>query len=225
MGRVLNTIALTLVGAGMLAASGTLDDSSRLYDEVLSRARTTAGIEVLDGDAIRAALRDDRAFALRIDDLRLRTLAFIRDARFGEDAFQEAFLKTWRGRPEMFLKGDDELLRYLRAATRKNLLTMLGKSAREHVGARGAETEVEELADARATDPLAALSAEDLAARLVERLSPAGRAVLALRRGGAHSDRRVAAATGASRHAVQRVTEDIRRELARLLGEGCESAA
>lgn len=227
MGRVINAIAVTLVGCGILAASGTLEDSRKLHDEVRGRARAQSemGLAAWDADAIRAALRDDPAFAGLLEELRRRTLAWVRNPRYGEDAFQETLLKTWKGRPELFLKGHDELLRYLRSATRNNLLTLLGKDPRPAGTKAAGPADLDEVADARTEDPLEATADADLLHRLVERLGPAEKAVLESRLSGAKSDRGVAAATGASRYAVGRASENIRRELGRLLAGECESAA
>jgi len=225
MGKALKTIALTIVGCGLLAASATMDDTLRLHDEVRGRVRAMICGSEESPEAVRAALRGDQGFAALLEVFRRRTLASIRDPRYAEDAFQEALLKTWKGRPDLFLHSHDEILRYLRSATRKNLITLAKKSSRSR-GPFGPDGEdLDEVFDRSVADPGDVAAAEDLLARLVDRLTPAEREALARRLDGAHSDRRVAAATGASRYAAGRATESIRHELARLLVDPRDPAA
>jgi len=180
----------------------------RLHDEICARVRAEIGIEAPLPDAVRAALRADPGFGPLLEVLRRRTLAAVRDARFAEDAFQEAVLKTWKGRPEMFLKPHDEVLRYLRTATRRNAITL----AQRHSSPAGEAAEEVGCEDGAQE----ALDAADWLGRLAERLGPREREVLERRLAGAASERQVAAAARMTRYEVGRAMERIEKEVARL---------
>lgn len=224
MDRVFKTIALTIVGCGLLAAYD-LDDRRLARDEVRAVVCAELDRDRSSADAVRATLRAQPGLAARLEALRRRTLASIRDARFGEDAFQETLLKTWKGRPEMFLKGDDELLRYLRTATRRNVMTLAKRSSPARTRTQSDDPVLDAVADVRETNALDAVAGSDLLSRLTERLGAREREVLAARLRGATSDRQVAAASGISRYAAGQATARIRRELTRLLAERSESVA
>lgn len=225
MSRMMQTMALTLAGCGLLVSSGLWTDSARLHDTIRARVLAGLGAAPTSAESVRAALRGDPEFGRLLACFCRRTLATLRHPVHAEDAVQETFLKTWKGRPEMFLREHDEVLRYLREAARRNLLTLMHRAAPAPNGRRAADADLATLASPETSDPLAALAAQDLLEQLQQRLDPEERAALAERLAGAHSERELSAGIGASRYAASQLTESIRRKLAQLLEARPESAA
>lgn len=219
MSRMVRTICLTLAGCGLLVGSTLLEESAQLHDTIRARVLAGIGSGSASAEMVRAGLRGDPDFGLLLECLCRRTLSAIRHPVHGEDALQETFLKTWKGRPEMFLKSHDEAVRYFRAATRKNLLTLLRRASPVPRVPRTDESALDAVADSREPDPLAETSARDLLQRLVERLDAEERDVLEQYLAGARSERQVAAALGGTRYAAGQATESIRRKVEQLLAE------
>jgi DNA-directed RNA polymerase specialized sigma24 family protein len=209
MPKVLDTLAITILGCGLLA--GAPEDPVRLHESVRARVQGAIGGPMATPDQVRALLREDPDFARLLEAFRRRVLASLRDSRYGEDAFQDALLKTWRGRPDLFLQSHEDVLRYLRAATRMNRMTLWRKWDRAGVKDGDADAAV-----SRDVDPEQGVVAEDLLRQLWVRLGPEERRVLSCRLAGARSERRVAAAAGLSRHAAARASARIRREWRRM---------
>jgi len=207
----LNGLVLTLAGIGLLSGPG-LAEGPRLHEGL--RGRVLDSLGDIPGHAasdVRAALRDDPDFDRLLDYLRTHAAASVKRYDSGDDAVQQTLLKIWRGRPEVFLLPHDEIIRYLRSATGRNLLTEIGRSnARRGVSPLNIDP-----ADAR--DPTPDADTQDLLDTLRERLDDTGREVLAARLEGHHSERKIAVATGLTRHAVGRATAGIKSALSDLI--------
>ncbi len=225
MRRMIHSLAWTIAGCGLLAGSAAFADSLRSHDDVRARVLATVGSEWADAERIRAALREDPDFSRLLEYFRQRALQSLRHSSLAEDAVQETFMKTWKGRPEIFLKDHDEVVRYLRGAARKNLLTLIRRSGLPGGRATATAEPSADLADQRSVDPLAEPAARELLERLQQRLGHAERQVLSLRLAGTRSTRALAQATGASRHEARRLEEKIAQEWRRMVGGSDGSAA
>ena len=212
--RALNGLLMTIAGVGLLGASA-MADGPKVHDAVRKRVTATLGAEsTWSAERVREALGNDPAFERLIANLRTRAGAGVGSHASGEDAQQDALLKIWRSRPEFLLKPYEEILRYLRAANRRNLLTEIHKSSSKRASALSAGMEPEAPSD---DDPTTTLEAVDLAKELHARLGGAERTVLEARLQGAHSERAVARRTGLSRHVVAQAMEGVERELRKLI--------
>jgi len=213
MRHALNGLFLTLAGVGLLSGSA-VADGPRLHEEIRNRVTSSLGSQVPTAEAIREALRNDPAFDRLIGYLRARTGTGVRGHGSGEDAQQDALLKIWRGRPQILLKPHEEVLRYLRAANGRNLLTEIDKSSSKR------SVPLIDGLDPAATvrdDPTASYEAMDLVKALHDRLDANQRDVLEARLEGHRSERSIARATGLSRHIVAQALESVHRELNVLL--------
>lgn len=209
--KSLNGLVLTIASIGMLSGPG-LADGQRMHEGLRSRVLESLGeTSAHAASDVRDALRDDPEFERLLDYLRTRAGSSVNRHAAGDDAVQQTLLKIWRGRPEVFLLPHDEIIRYLKSATGRNLLTEIDRSnARLGVGPLNIDP-----ADDR--DPARDADTEDLLHTLRNRLDDTGRTVLEARLEGHHSERKIAAATGLTRHAVGRATEGITSALADLV--------
>ena len=174
-----------------------------------------AGEAAVSADAVRSALLQDADFDRLLEKLRRGALASARPKRHAEDSLQEALLKIWRGRPELFLRGHDELLRYLRSATRRNALTLAGCDRTE-------AADLSELAASGTSGPEREAEARDLLEELTARLDAEEREVLQSLLCGAHSQRDLANEHGSTRYAAARSLDRIKGKLDRLIHPGSQ---
>ncbi|MEE2711975.1 MAG: hypothetical protein VX913_04300 [Planctomycetota bacterium] len=207
----LNGLVLTLAGIGLLSGPG-LADGPRLHEGLRSRVLDALGDSATRAASdVRAALRDDPDLDRLLDYLRTRAAASVKRHDAGDDAVQQTLLKVWRGRPDVFLLPHDETIRYLRSATGRNLLTEIDRTnARRGVGTINIDP-----ADNR--EPAWNTDTQDLVDTLRDRLDEAGQRVLDARLQGHHSERKIAAATGLTRHAIGHATRGITSALSELL--------
>ena len=209
--KALNGLVLTLAGIGLLSGPG-IANGPRLHEGLRGRVLESLGETAPHAASdVRAALRGDPEFERLLDYLRTHAASVVARHTAGDDAVQQTLLKIWRGRPEVFLLPHDEILRYLRSATGRNLLTEIDRSN----GRRGVHPLDVDPADHR--DPVGDADTEDLLHALRNRLDGTERTVLDARLEGHHSERKIAAATGLTRHAVGRATEGITNALADLV--------
>lgn len=217
MSKALNGIVLTLAGIGLLTGPGAAGAApERLHADLRARVLDDLG-DPADHppEAIRTALKNDPDFAPVVAHHTRKALDGVRRHPSGEDALQETLLKIWKGRPGIFLKPHDEVVRYLRASTGRNLCTNI-----QRAGRTGAATpERQALAEAAATDhdPTSDPITDDLLTALRTRLDPVAREVLRVRIDGHQTERTIATVTGLTRYSIARATDRIHAELADLL--------
>jgi RNA polymerase sigma factor (sigma-70 family) len=204
MRDVLNKLVLTVAGLGLLSGSAAAGTA----------APTTSPA------AVRAALERDPDFGRRLEVYRRRALAGVRTHPEAQDAVQETLLKVWKGRPDLFLKDAEEVVRYLRTATRRNLATNVRKSAGPGTQPVQGTADLLEPTPAPVDDPSDEVASAELLEQLTERLEPPDREILAAYLDGSPSQRQIARSLGLTRYAVSAATERIGDELRALLGEG-----
>lgn len=210
MRGALNGLFLTLAGVGFLSGSA-MADGPRLHEEVRGRVAASLGApSTWTAESVREALRNDPSFEGLIQYLRARTGRGVRRHDGGDDAQQDALLKIWRGRPEIFLKPHEEVLKYLRTANGRNLLTEIDKSSSRRAAPL---TEGMDPPTTFRDDPTATVEAMDLVRELHDRLDDTERAVLEARLDGNASERAIARSTGMTRHAVAQAMEGVHRKL------------
>lgn len=207
----INRLVLTVAGVGLLSGSGAASPRE-LHDQLRNRVLESIG-QVSDccPAAVRAALERDPGFGPLLESYRRRALAAVRSHPEAQDAVQETLLKVWRGRPDVFLESHDDVLRYLKTATRRNLYTGIREAAQNRNG------ELAQQAWTKEGDPADVALSEDLLAALSARLDPRDFQVLEAYLDGRDSQRRIAGALGLSRYAVGQSTERIGKELRTLL--------
>jgi DNA-directed RNA polymerase specialized sigma24 family protein len=203
MRDVLNKLVLTVAGLGLLSGS----------------AAASGTVEAPSPAAVRAALQKDPEFGSRLETFRRRALAAVRSHPEAQDAVQETLLKVWRGRPDLFLKGADEVVRYLRTATRRNLATNVRKSAGPGTQSMNGTADLLDGTAAEAEDPLESVASEELLPPLTARLAAADLPILEAYLDGATSQREIGRRLGLTRYAVGAATARIGDELRALLGE------
>ncbi|MFH0944330.1 MAG: hypothetical protein V2A76_03955 [Planctomycetota bacterium] len=203
MRRTLKNLALTVAGCGSLAAPAFTHEVCAPVAEVVGEAAPSA-------DSVRAALCEDAGFDRLFERIRREALPSSNLARHGEDSLQEALLKIWQGRPELFLMGPDELVRYLRTATRRNAITLAAKDRTEAL-------EPSEVAATRSGGPAREAEALDLLEELSARLEPPEQETLQCLLRGIHTPRDLAKELGRTRYATAQSLDQIERELDRLM--------
>ncbi len=204
MRDVLNRLVLTVAGLGLLAG-----------------ALPASGSETCSPAAVREALQRDPGFGKRLESYRRRALAGFRSHPEADDAVQETLQRVWKGRPGLFLEAGDEVVRYLRAATRRNLATEIRKSAGPGVRPVNGTDQLLEGCSTRAEDPAEIVASEQLLEALAARLEPRDLEILEAYLDGATSQRGIARSLGLTRYAVSSATARIGDELRALLGGTC----
>ena len=210
MRKTLKLLALTVAGCGSLAVPGLTQEASALIDEVRPGITEVAAGGSFSSDAVREALLEDPDFDGLFERLRRETLPTSNLARHGEDSLQEALLKIWRSRPELFLMDQDELVRYLRTATRRNAITLAAKDRSETL-------EPAEIAATRTGGPASEAEALDLLEALSARLGSQEQEVLKSLLCGTHTVRDLARELGRTRYAIGRSLDQIEKELNQLI--------
>ena len=216
MRKVINRAMLTLASVGLLTAGGAASLKG-LHETVRGRVlgsmgHTTAGTPT----SVRAALRKDPDFDELLESHTRRVLATVRRHPEAEDAVQETMLKVWRGRPDLFLKTHDDVVRYLSVAAKRNLATCIQKTTGRGRSITNGNEELIDVTRSPDAGPDAVAGSDDLIATLVSRLEPGDSDVLDAYLEGHKSQRSVAVALGISRHAVNQATERIGTELLNL---------
>ena len=112
MRETLKRFALTVAGISVLAgASSGIEDPVQAHERVRHRVLESIGSEGPSLESVRRALEREPDFGRLLEHFRLRSLRPLRNRDEAEDAFQETLLKTWRGRPSIFLQPHDEVVR------------------------------------------------------------------------------------------------------------------
>lgn len=204
MRKTLKGIAITLAGCGALATPALADGTLELHQQVRERVLTQVGL-VRTPEELRDALAGDPEFDRLLARIRRHSMWPVRGDEDGEDAIQNALLKMWRGRPELFLLETEEVVRYLKVAARRNLITAHSKVPRTF--ADGDDQQLE----SRDVGPDDEVLAADLYEQLTERLGAEELAVLESRLDGVSSQRDVAKHLGWSRYQAMRAGEDLER--------------
>jgi RNA polymerase sigma factor (sigma-70 family) len=219
MRTALHRLLLTLAGAGVLSGAATADPAA-LHQELRGRVLGAVG-EDADGkaEAVRDALHADPAFEPLLEVFRRQALSAVAHHPEGADAVQDALLKVWKGRPQVFLQDSDSVARYLRSAARRNLLTRIDRaSGRGRL--RPADVAEPHRTPVGSEEPTGAAELADLVDALAARLDGDELRVLERYLAGEESQRAIGRDLGLSRHAVDRCTGRIARELAALLDPG-----
>lgn len=193
-----------IAGCGALANPALADGTRELHQEVRSRVLTQVGT-TRTAQQLRDALSGDPEFNRLLSRIRRHSLWPVRGDEDGEDAIQNALLKMWKGRPELFLLETEEVVRYLKVAARRNLITAHSKVP--NTLAEGEDGRLESAAIGPAEEAVAA----DLYDQLTERISDDEQAVLESRLDGILSQRDVAKHLGWSRYQAMRAGDDLER--------------
>ena len=210
MRKTIQNVALTLASCGALAAPAVAGSLEQAHDDLRTRIRAEVKDPDADADEVRARLRDDPAFDRLLEHFRKASLAGAPPVDGAEDAAQETLLKMWKGRPGVFLRPHDEVVRYVKSATRRNLWTATDR----------AKKTVEREAQVESTEPIgpaATAEAHDLLESLVARVDRQSRDVLDHRLSGFRSVRSIANDLDRTRHSVDRSDEQIETTMAVLL--------
>ncbi len=223
MREKLKRLALTLAGVGVLAGASKGSESAEgLHDRIRTRVLLAVSAEGENSESVRGALVRDPEFSRLLTEIRHRSLMKVKASDHAEDALQEALMKTWTGRPQIFLRPYQEVLRYLQTSTRHNLLTQLKKAA-YHGRKVSFSEENAEATPSQAPDPSDEVTERDLFRALSSNIEDRDQPVYLALLNGAKSEREVARATGLSRHLVARATSRIAQELGELLAQDVES--
>jgi RNA polymerase sigma factor (sigma-70 family) len=219
MVKILNRIALALAGLGLLTGSAGADIPAKLHDEVRHRIIEKIGVDDVSADAVRAALGEDPDFELLLEYYFERSLNGFRSSHHADDALQQTMMKIWKGRPQIFLRPHDEVVKYLQTSAKRNFFTEISKiaSLRDRTGNQ--QIDVEEISHPRICDPAEEAATRDLYNELVSRLSRTEQEVLEVFLSGTSSQRKIAGEMGISRYAVSQSIENIKQELRALLQE------
>lgn len=211
MRRTWKGLALTLAGCGALASPALADGTRELHQEVRERVLTQVGGS-RDARQLREALAGDPEFDRLLQRIRRVSLWPVHGDEDGEDAVQSALLKMWRGRPELFLLETEEVVRYLKVAARRNLITERSKVPQ-------ALGDADDEFSGGASDPVADALAQDLYDELLSRIDDEERAVLESRLDGVASQRDVAKRLGWTRYQAMRAGGDLERKAGSLFDD------
>ncbi len=213
MRNILKRIVLVLTGLGLLTSTGVSDAPKKLHDEVRHRVFNELNFDSGDPDLLREALLGDPHFDLLLEYYLQRSV----DANHGShpafDAVQEAMVKIWKRKPHLFLEPHEDVVRYLRVATRHNIVSEIRKTALVKAGTKERLPDPEELLQERNPDPAEEAAARDLLERLVSGLDGRDRPVLDACLKGKRSSREIAGHLGISRYAAGQSRDRIRRLL------------
>jgi RNA polymerase sigma factor (sigma-70 family) len=217
MRKILNRITLALAGLGLLTGVAGADFPAKLHDEVRHRVINGVGSDQISDDALRTALGKDPDFGLLLEYYLERCLNTSQDTHHADDAFQQTILKIWKGRPQIFLKPHDEVIKYFKTSTKHNYFTEIRKAAVRNKKREMDQPDMAEIAGPLSSNPAEEAATRDLHDKLVSRLSQSDLDVMDAYLSGTNSQRKIADALGISRYAVRRSTENIQEELLALL--------
>jgi RNA polymerase sigma factor (sigma-70 family) len=218
MGKILNRIALALAGLGLLTGSAAgADAPARLHDEIRNRIIDRFGVEEASPDAVRDALDSDPDFGLLLEYYLEKSLNGLRNSRHADEALQETLLKIWKGRPHIFLKPHDEVIKYFQTSARHNLYTELRKAntLKEKQGRQ--QVDLAEVPQTLTRDPAEEAADRDLYEALASHLDRTELDVLDAFLSGTPSQRRIAGELGLSRYTVSQAVARIKEVLQHLL--------
>ena len=217
MRKILNRITLALAGLGLLSGVAGADFPAKLHDEVRHRVINEVGSDQISDDVLRTVLGKDPDFGLLLEYYLERCLNTVKDSHHADDASQQTILKIWKGRPQIFLKPHDEVIKYFKTSTKHNFFTEIRKAAVWNEKREMDQPDMTEIAGPLSSNPAEEAVARDLHDALVSHLSPIDLDVLDAYLSGTRSQRKIAEALGISRYAVRQSTEIIQQELHDLL--------
>lgn len=220
MKNIIKRIAFTLAGLGLLTSAVQADFPEKLHDQIRNRVINEVGIEPHSKDLVRSALEKDPNFGLILEYFQERSLNGIQSFNDGEDAVQDATLKIWRLKPQIFLKPHDEVIRYFRTSAKRSYFTQLSKNASRKTTSGTEGLESMNLTQSLFQDPAEEAAARDLLEELSSRLQAEDMKVLDAYLSNSNlSQRKIAERLGVSRYAVAGSVGNIKHALSSLLKE------